>query len=335
MRKMISAAVLVAALVCVPIALAASSPIVTAGTTTGIGGTYATLHGKVNPNGLATTYQFKYGPTSALGSVSPAAAPSAGAGTAGVAEATKLAGLSPDTTYYFQFVASNSAGSSSTAIASFKTTGHPAPTTTTSPAVDVSRYSATLVGVVNPNDQTTAYHFDFGLTTSYGLQTSSKTIPAGATPIAVGIQLPGLQPGQVYHYRLVADHGSTSVTYGTDMTFQTSPWPRPHTKVKVAARTPTDPSPQFVYTMLGSVAHTATVPSGYGCHGTVKIRVVLRGHTISSHTVPVGVTTCTYRSVFRFNHIAGSGKTKLTVKAHYYGDVWDAPQTASSTIWAR
>jgi hypothetical protein len=335
MRRLITAAVAAAALVCVPIALAASSPIVTAGSTTSIGETSATLHGTVNPNGLATTYQFKYGPTSALGAVSPTTAASAGAGTAGVAVATKLAGLSPDTTYYIQLVASNSGGSSSTAVGTFKTTGNPAPTTTTSPAVDVSRNGATLVGVINPNNQTTAYHFDFGLTTSYGFQSSSKSVPAGTTPVAVGITLPGLQPGQVYHYRLVADHSSTSITYGTDMTFQTPPWPRPHTKLRIAARTPTDPSPQFVYTMLGSVAHTAAVPTGYGCHGTVTIRIMLGSRMLSRHTVPVGVTTCTYRSVFRFSHIPGSGATKMTVKARYFGDEWDAPATHSATIWAR
>jgi hypothetical protein len=335
MRKVITAAVLVAAMVCVPIALAASSPIVSAGSTTSIGETSATLHGTVNPNGLATTYQFHYGPTSALGAVSPTTAASAGAGTAGVAEATKLSGLSPDTTYYIQLVASNSAGSSSTSIGTFKTTGNPAPTTTTSPAVGISRYGATLVGVINPNNQTTAYHFDFGLTTSYGFQSSSKTVPAGSTPVAVGIQLPGLEPGQVYHYRLVADHGSTSITYGADMTFQTPPWPRPHTKLRIAARTATDPSAPFVYTTLGSVTHSATVPVGYGCHGTVTIRVVQGSRTLSTHTVPVGSTTCTYRSVFRFAHITGKGATKLTVKARYVGDEWDAPATTSATIWAR
>lgn len=335
MRKVIAAAVLAAALVCVPIALAASSPIVSAGSTTGIKPTSATLHGTVNPNGLATTYQFHYGPTSALGAVSPTMASSAGAGTAGVAESTKLTGLSPDTTYYIQLVASNSAGTSSTAIETFKTTGNPAPTTTTSPAVNVSRYGATLVGVINPNNQATTYHFDFGLTASYGFQSAPKTVPAGSAPVAVGVQLPGLEPGQVYHYRLVADHGSTSITYGADMTFQTPPWPRPHTKLRISARTATDPSAPFVYTMTGSIAHSATVPAGYGCHGTVTIRIVDGRRTLSRHTVPVGITTCTYRSVFRFAHIKGTGSTRLTVKARYFGDEWDAPATASATVWAR
>jgi hypothetical protein len=334
MRKVISAAVLVAALVCVPIALAASSPIVTAGATNGVGQTDATLHATVNPNGLATTYQFHYGPTSALGSVSPTTAASAGAGTAGVAVSTKLAGLSPDTTYYIQFVASNSAGSSSTAVATFKTTGNPAPTTTTSPAVGVTRYGATLVGVVNPNNQATAYHFDFGLTTSYGLQSASNAIPAGSTPVAVEIQLPGLQPGQVYHYRLVADHGSKSVTYGADMTFQTPPWPRPHTTLGFSVKPSVDYRAPFKYALTGLITRTSTPPAGYGCHGTVTIWVYQGHRQLAVRTVPVGSTTCTYRSSFRFAHIRGVGARKLTIKARYFGDEWDAPSVHQATAWA-
>lgn len=334
MRRVITAAVMAAALICVPAALAASSPIVTAGATTGIGQTSAVLHATVNPNGLATTYQFHYGPTSALGSVSPTTAASAGSGSTGTAVSTKLFGLSPDTTYYIQFVASNSAGSSSTAIDTFKTTGNPAPTTTTSPAVSVTRYGATLVGVINPNNQATNYHFDFGLTTSYGFQSASKSVPAGSTPVAVAIPLPGLQPGQVYHYRLVADHGSKSVTYGADMTFQTPPWPRPHTKLNFAVRPRIAARAPYRYLLTGSIGRTATVPPGYGCHGTVTIGFYQGKHRLATHTVPVGVTTCTYRSTFRFVHLPGIGARKLTVKAHYYGDEWDAPSSRTATVWA-
>jgi phosphodiesterase/alkaline phosphatase D-like protein len=334
MRKVIAAAIAVAALVCVPVALAASSPIVTAGATTNIGKTSATLHATVNPNGLASTYQFHYGPTSALGSVSPAAPASAGAGTAGVPVSVKLSGLSPDTVYYIQLVASNSAGSSSTAIKTFKTIGHPAPTTTTSPAVDVSRYQATLVGVVNPNGQTTEYHFDFGLTTSYGFQSASKSVPAGSTPVAVGIQLPGLQPGQVYHYRLVADHGSSSVTYGADMTFQTAPWPRPHTRLSFTVRPGIASHRPYRYLLVGNIGRTANVPAGYGCHGMVTIRIYQGRRRLATRMVPVGLTTCTYRSRFHFWHLPGSGPRRLTIKARYLGDEWDAPSTRTARVWA-
>jgi hypothetical protein len=334
MRKVISAAVLVAALVCVPIALAASSPIVTAAAPTGLGQNAVTLHGTVNPNGLATAYQFHYGPTSALGAVSPATAPSAGTGTKGVPVSTKLTGLSPDTTYYYQLVASNSGGTSSTAVETFKTTGNPAPTTTTSPAVNVTRYGATLVGVINPNNQTTTYRFDFGLTTSYGLQTTAQTLPAGSTPVPVAIQLPGLEPGQVYHYRLVAHHGANSITYGADMSFQTPPWPRLHTRTGLKLSPRISAHRPYRYTVIGSLSRSATVPVGYGCHGTVTIWFFQGHHHLASRVVPVGLTTCTFRATFRFAHIKGVGARRLIVKARYFGDEWDAPSFRTGVVWA-
>lgn len=335
MRKVIAAAVAVAALVCVPTALAASSPTVSAGAATRIGQVSAVLHGTVNPNGLAATYQFHYGPTTALGSVVPAAAASAGAGTTAKAEADRIGGLSPDTTYYYQLVASNSAGSSSTPIESFKTTGNPAPVTTTSPAVGVSRYAATLVGVINPDNQATTYHFDFGLTTAYGFQSAAKTIPAGNAPVAISIVLPGLQPGQVYHYRLVASHGATSTTYGADEAFQTPPWPRPHTKLGFALRRTIDYRAPYVYRLTGAVSRAASVPVGYGCHGTVGIWVYQGHRQLAFHMVPIGLTTCTYRTVFRFAHIRGHGPSRLRIKARYFGDMWDAPSNHRETAWAR
>ncbi|MDE3132314.1 MAG: hypothetical protein KGL16_14280 [Acidobacteriota bacterium] len=331
---MITAAVAVAALVCVPVALAASSPTVAATATTGIGQTAATLHGTVNPNGLATTYQFHYGPTSALGSVSPATAASAGSGTTATARSTRISGLSPDTTYYLQLVASNSAGSASTPIESFKTTGNPAPTTTTSPAVGVTRYSATLVGVINPSNQATAYHFDYGLTPAYGFQSASKTIPAGSTPVAISILLPGLAPGTVYHYRLVASHGATSTTYGADVTFQTPPWPRPHTRNAIKVLPGTAARSPFVYRLSGTLTRTAQAPAGYGCHGTVTVRYFQGRRLIATRVVPVGETTCTYRAVTTFRHLKGHGYRKLTVRARYQGDVWDAPANATAVVWA-
>lgn len=334
MRKVISAAVLVASLVCVSSALAASSPIVTARAPAGLGQNGVTLRAAVNPNGLTTTYQFHYGPTSALGAVSPATAAGAGSGTTGVPVATKLSGLSPDTTYYYQLVASNSAGTSSTAVAQFKTTGNPAPTTTTSPAINVTRYGATLVGVINPNNQTTTYHFDYGMSSSYGLKTFSQTVPAGSTPVPVQLQLPGLQPGQVYHYRLVADHGANSITYGADMTFQTPPWPRPHTKTSLAIKPRIDGRRPYRYTVTGSISRTATVPTGYGCHGTATIWVYQGRRRLAAKTVPVGLTTCTFRATFSFAHIRGAGARKLIVKARYFGDEWDAPSIRTGVIWA-
>ncbi len=164
MRKVIPAAVVAAALVGAPMALAAASPTVSASAATSIGQTYATLHGSINPNGLATTYQFDYGPTNALGKAVPVTAGSAGSGATAVTKSNRVGGLSPDTTYYYELVATNSDGSSTTPIESFKTTGNPAPTSTTDLATNVGRNFATLVGTIAPNNQATSYFFQYGLT---------------------------------------------------------------------------------------------------------------------------------------------------------------------------
>jgi FG-GAP repeat len=72
--------------------------------------TAAVLNGVVNPEGDATSCEFVWGRTTAYGNSVPCS-PSPGSGTSGVAVAAVLAGLSPGTTYHFQVVTSNSAGS--------------------------------------------------------------------------------------------------------------------------------------------------------------------------------------------------------------------------------
>jgi hypothetical protein len=70
----------------------------------------ATLHGRVGPNGVATTYHFEYGLTTAYGQRSPTADASAGAGTALSAVSAGLAGLAPHTTYHYRVDATSAGG---------------------------------------------------------------------------------------------------------------------------------------------------------------------------------------------------------------------------------
>ncbi len=70
----------------------------------------ATLNGTVNPQGQATTYYFRYGPTTSYGlQTSPA---SAGSGTGVVAVNAHVSGLTANTTYHYQLVAQNAGGTS-------------------------------------------------------------------------------------------------------------------------------------------------------------------------------------------------------------------------------
>jgi hypothetical protein len=68
----------------------------------------ATLHGTVNPNGAETTYYFRYGRTSPLTQTTPVQ--SAGDGTADVAVAAQVGGLSWGRKYQYRLVAENAQG---------------------------------------------------------------------------------------------------------------------------------------------------------------------------------------------------------------------------------
>ena len=70
----------------------------------------ATLSAMVNPAGLATTYHFEYGKTTAYGTSAPAVDASAGSGTADVPVSQAIAGLDLNTTYHYRLVATNSYG---------------------------------------------------------------------------------------------------------------------------------------------------------------------------------------------------------------------------------
>jgi hypothetical protein len=102
---------------------AVTKPTVTTGGVSKVTPSSASLLGKVNPNGAATTYLFQYGPTTLYGANS--AAVSAGAGTAVVNVIADIAALAPATTYHYRLVATNSKGTSRGADRTFKTKAQP------------------------------------------------------------------------------------------------------------------------------------------------------------------------------------------------------------------
>jgi hypothetical protein len=95
-----------AALLCIPAAASADGPTVTTlpGDPTLITDTYALLSGIVNPNGVATSYHFEWGPTTAYGQSTPET--QAGNGKADVNVDISLDELKPATTYHYRLVAS-------------------------------------------------------------------------------------------------------------------------------------------------------------------------------------------------------------------------------------
>jgi hypothetical protein len=100
------------------------------------------------------------------------------------------------------------------------------PGVTTGAAKDVTRTTATMTGAVDPNGKATSYHFEYGTTTAYGLQTAAKDAGDGDGEVTVEVPVGELSPGTTYHYRLVATNAD-GTSRGADRTLRTAPNPRP------------------------------------------------------------------------------------------------------------
>lgn len=88
-----------------------------------VGRNGARLVGLVNPNGLATSYRFEYGPSERYGrSTAPR---SIGGGTTEVRRTEEIGGLAPSRRYHYRLVAVSAAGESRSKDGVFRTSGDP------------------------------------------------------------------------------------------------------------------------------------------------------------------------------------------------------------------
>ncbi len=221
MRKShkLALAISAVAILALPVGLAqaVSAPTAETGGVTDLTGTTATLRGQVNPNGQQTNYTFEWGGTTTYGHQTTVT--SAGAGTSGKSVAAALTGLSPGTVYHYRLTATNASGPSNGADQTFTT---PAlATVSTGAPSSVSQTSAVVNGVVNPQGHSTSYYFQYGTSTSYGVQTTPAGAGRGTSNVAVHATLTGLAPGTVYHYRIVGQN-SGGIATGADQTFTTT-----------------------------------------------------------------------------------------------------------------
>ena len=180
--------------------------------------TSVTLNGTVDPAGKPTLYRFQYGTTTAYGS---SIAGDAGDGIGPVAVSASLTDLTPGTIYHFRLVAQNPDGTAVTGDGQFTTAAVGPPVVATEAATPAKR-SAVLEGVVNPQGLDTTYHWEYGLTTSYGTLTPTANAAAAGGAVAADAELTGLTPGTTYHYRLVAT-SADGTTESPDAEFTTLP----------------------------------------------------------------------------------------------------------------
>lgn len=313
----------VVAVVLAAAASAASSPSVATGGHKSVKQTSATLLGTVNPNGSATSYFFQWGLTNAYGVTGRVH--SAGSGTKIVNVSGYPSGLLPGTVYHYRLVAYNRYGTSAGADRTLTTVGPPPPGAATGPTTQLSATGITVTGVINPNGAATGWRFEYGLTSNYGTFTTGGTVPSGKTPVIVAESLAGLAPGTIFHYRLVAFHGTIATSYGADGIFMTAPSPRIKPSFSANTKPHHDGHRPFVFTTAGRVRGPASIPSVFDCGGTAAVRFYLGRRNVSFILVPVQ-PDCTYSAQTVFNRLPGRGRAHryvvLRVAVRFRGNAY-------------
>ena len=308
-------------------ASAASSPAVTTGGTTSVMDSSAGLLGTVNPNGSETTYYFQWGLTSAYGA--NGTLHSAGAGSSSVTVRATAGPLTPGTVYHYRVVGTNKFGLSVGVDRTFMTTGHLPAGVSTGAATNIGPFSVELTGTINPNGEATTWLFQYGLTAAYGSQTFSQILSASTAPTTVAEPLFGLEPGSIFHYRLVALHGLTVVSYGADATFMTEPYPRPFPHVSAVTTPHADRSGPYVFTTFGTLS--GQYPAALQCNGNVSIRYFLRRRQVASTLTQVQ-PNCTFSGQVVFARPPGRGnphrRVVLRLLIHFDGNGYLAPKFA-------
>jgi hypothetical protein len=186
--------------------------------------TSAKVAATINPGGVETTCKVEYGPSEAYGSELPCSA-AIPAGIVGVpVTPILLPGLEANTPYDYRFVATNEKGTVPGPNATFTTTAVKLKPVITYKPPTVSRHEATLPAEINTEESTTNYVLEWGENAEYTGKKSGKIeaeLTASTEASKITQALIELEPGTVYHYRIVATNG-TGTTEGEDATFRTA-----------------------------------------------------------------------------------------------------------------
>lgn len=197
----------------------------------------ATVAGTVNPEGTETTYFFQYGldTTYSTGcSTPPCSSPStaAGSGELAVEASAGLTELQPNIIYHYRLVGTNDSGGRTFGADKTFTTEGEAPAILGESSSGVGPTAATLEARINPNNQATAYVFEYSTkATGEVLEGTVVKVP-GASALsgfsAKGqsgrVEALGLTPSTIYYYRVIAENG-TGKREGTVEQFETLPPP--------------------------------------------------------------------------------------------------------------
>jgi NHL repeat len=186
----------------------------------------ATIQGKVNPQGFETAYRFEFSRDEGSSwEKLPSPDQSLGNGTSEIPVSQEVSGLIGGHQYRYKIVATKpfGAGSATTFQETFTTPASAPQVEAFSSAVTTK--SAVLNALINPNNQATTYHFEYGSADCASNPCTSVPVPdagigSGETPVSVAKEIEGLTPGTTYHFRVLATN-ATDTTEGPDTTFTT------------------------------------------------------------------------------------------------------------------
>jgi len=187
-----------------------TSPTVTTNAATSVVKASATLDGTLDSDGdEACDCGFEYGETEAYGTITPTESKNTGQ-----TFSQAITGLSPNTTYHYRAIATNSVGTAYGSDQTFTTLIEPI--VTTDPATSVEETTATLNGILDDDgNEACDCGFEYGETTAYGTTTTTQSKTSSET---FSQAISGLSPGAHYHFRAIATN-SAGTTYGSDRGF--------------------------------------------------------------------------------------------------------------------
>lgn len=311
------------------VAVAASTPSVSTGKATSIQDNSAVLNGTINPNGSTSYYTFQWGLTNAYGVTSKLH--SVKAGTKAVPVKVTASDLIPGTVYHYRIGAFSKGGGSLGSDRTFKTSGNPPPAAATGPPSALGANSATVTGIVNPNNQATTWYFQYGATTAYGASTDAQSLPAAKFVLPVSAQLGQLQSGVTFHYRLVAVHKNAPPQYGADAIFVTYPSTRPKPRVLARTTPGRDRSRPYTFTTSGRVTTSRSLPTGVQCSGNITVRFFNGKRRVGLSLFPVG-PDCKFSGATTFRHLPTRNRkvhqVHLRVQVSFGGNHYSAPANA-------
>ncbi len=200
--------------------LTTDKPLISSITTTA-GVFTTTVNYSLNANGLNSTSVINYGLSSA--SLTTQVSAASATGTGWQSATTQLSSLQANTTYFYQIVATNSLGNTSSTVGSFNTLSPQPPTIASNTVTPNTTNSATVNYTLNANGLAATSVINYGTSASNLNQQVVGSNTNGTVGINANATLTGLTIGTTYFYQIVASNSAGSASSTVASFTQTDP----------------------------------------------------------------------------------------------------------------